>query len=540
VRPFLTLHHPAAAKRFYDEGLWRSETFYDLLVRHVRNRPDAVALQDGRCTLSWRELLHWVDGTAADLRAYGLVGGDRVSIWMSNGVEPIVTFLACAREGFACNPSLHRTYTCAEIGGLLKRLSVRAFVTEAGWGADRDRIELDRVLAEVPSLKVVYTRESFPKAAPNRTAPVADPDKVVYLAFTSGTTGTPKCVMHSDNTLLANARDLVRDWGHGPDTIVLTLSPLSHHIAWVAVAQWMLSGCRLVTDDAPPGMSRLDWIITSRATYVMGVPTHAMDILAEQRARGIERIGNVKTFYMAGAPIPPSVAQAFVAQSVMPQNVYGMTENSSHQYTHPTDETQVVIDTCGRGGLAYEIALFDPADPDRPADAGEVGQIGGRGAALMLGYFDNQEATENSFNRDGWFMSGDLGVRDAKGNLKIEGRLKDLIIRGGHNIYPAHIEAIALRHPALTKVACFPVPDERLGERACIAVIGEIDADALLEHLAAESLSKFDMPEYFVRMSSFPLTQSGKILKRELIDMVRRGTLTPTPVRYRAQKEVRT
>ncbi len=540
MRPFLTLHHPAAASRYYGEGLWRSETIYDLLVRHARNRPDAIALQDGRCTLSWRDLLRWVDGTAADLRAYGLVGGDRVSIWMSNGAEAIVTFLACAREGFACNPSLHRTYTCAEIGSLLKRLSARAFVTEAGWGADRDRVDLDRVLAEVPSLKVVYTRESFPGAAPNRTAPVADPDKVVYLAFTSGTTGAPKCVMHSDNTLLANARDLVRDWGHGPETVLLTLSPLSHHIAWVAVAQWMLTGCRLVTDDAPAGMSRLDWIIASRATYVMGVPTHAMDVLGEQRARGLERIGSVKTFYMAGAPIPPSVAQAFVAQSIMPQNVYGMTENSSHQYTHPTDETQVVIDTCGRGGRAYEVALFDAADPDRPVSTGEVGQIGGRGAALMLGYFDNQEATEKSFNRDGWFMSGDLGILDAEGNLKIEGRLKDLIIRGGHNIYPAHIEAIALRHPAIAKAACFPVPDERLGERACIAVIGEIGAEALLEHLAAEGLSKFDMPEYFVAVASFPLTPSGKILKRELIEMVRRGSLSPTPVRYRAQKEVRT
>src|SRR5205085_7238980 len=125
-----------------------------------------------------------------------------------------------------------------------------------------------------------------------------------------------------------------------------------------------------------------------------------------------------------------------------------------------------------------------PSDPDRLVAIGEVGQIGGRGAALMLGYFDNQDATETSFNRDGWFMSGDLGVLDARGNLKIEGRLKDLIIRGGHNIYPAHIEALALRHGAVERAACVPVADERLGERACIAVIGAIAADALLAHLA--------------------------------------------------------
>src|SRR5690606_27881223 len=391
------------------------------------------------------------------------------------------------------------------------------------------------VLAEVPTLKVVYTPDDFPEPAPNKTPPVPDPDKVTYLAFTSGTTGVPKCVMHSDNTLLANARDLVRDWGHGPDTVLLSLSPLSHHIAWVGVAQWVLSGCRLVTDDPPAGMSRLDWIVSTRATYVMGVPTHAMDILAEQRARGMERLGEVRVFYMAGAPIPPSVAQAFVAQSIKPQNVYGMTENSSHQYTHPADDAGVIIETCGRGGRAYEIRLFDPNDPDRPVGIGEVGQIAGRGAALMLGYFDNQAATESSFNRDGWFLSGVLGVLDAEGNLRIEGRLKDLIIRGGHNIYPAHIEALALRHEQVAKVACFPVADERLGERVCIAVIGEIEAEVLLEHLAQEGLSKYDMPEYFLRLGAFPLTASGKILKRTLVEMVRKGELSPIPIRYRGR-----
>ncbi len=539
MRPFLTLHHPAAAARYYEQGLWCPETFYALAARHAQGRPDAIAVQDGRRALSWRELVRWVDGVAADLRTYGLVGGDRVSIWMSNRIEAIVTFLACSREGFACNPSLHRTYTCGEIGQLLTRLSARALVTEPGWGADRARTDLDAVLAGVPSLKVVYTPDSFPGAAPNKTPPVADPDKVTYLAFTSGTTGDPKCVMHSDNTLLANARDMVRDWGHGPDTVILSLSPLSHHIAWVAVAQWVLSGCRLVTDDPPADMSRLDWIVSTRATYVMGVPTHAMDILAEQRARGMERLGEVQVFYMAGAPIPPSVAEAFVAQSIKPQNVYGMTENSSHQYTHPADETQVIVETCGRGGRAYEVRLFDPNDPDRPVGVGEVGQIGGRGAALMLGYFDNQTATESSFNRDGWFMSGDLGVLDAKGNLKIEGRLKDLIIRGGHNIYPAQIEALALRHERVVKAACFPVADERLGERVCIAVIGEIEAELLLEHLAREGLSKYDMPEYFLCMETFPLTASGKILKRTLVEMVRKSELSPIPIRYRSREENR-
>ena len=538
MRPFLTLHHPTQARHYYERGVWQADTFYGLLARHAAARPDAIALQDGRRKLTWRALQSWVDGVAADLRAKGLVGGDRVSIWMSNRVEAIVMFLACAREGLACNPSLHRTFTCAEIELLLERLRARALLTEPGWGADRTRADFDVVLAGVESLKAVYAPESLPGPATNGRAAVADPDCVVYLAFTSGTTGTPKCVMHSHNTLLANARDMVRDWEHGPGTVLLSLSPLSHHIAWVGVAQWLIAGCRFVTDDPPKGVSVLDWIIETGATYVMGVPTHAMDVLAQQKARAIERLGRVSVFYMAGAPIPPSVAVAFVAQGIKPQNIYGMTENSSHQYTHPQDETDIGVTTCGRGGPGYEVRLFDSADRDRPVGPGEVGEIGGRGGALMLGYFDNQTATEASFNRDGWFMSGDLGSMDGSGNLKVEGRLKDLIIRGGHNIYPSHIEALALRHAGVARVACFPVADDRLGERVCIAVAGSVAPDALLEHLGREGLSKYDMPEYFARLEEFPLTASGKILKRELIEMVKRGAIAPVPVRFQAKEGV--
>jgi acyl-CoA synthetase len=532
VRPFLTLHHPAAARRYYDQGVWRSDTFYGLMARHAVERSAAPALQDARRTLTWGELKGWVDGVAADLHAHGLVGGDRVSIWMSNRAEVVVMFLACSRLGLACNPSLHRTYTCGEIGTLLQRLSARALLTEDGWGADRSRVDLHAVLAGIETIKAVYTPQTLPKPAPNEVEPCGDTDKVAYLAFTSGTTGTPKCVMHSDNSLLANARDLARDWSHGPDTVLLSLSPLSHHIAWVGIAQWLLVGCRFVSNDPPAGKTVLDWIIDTGATYVMGVPTHAMDVLAQQKARGIERLGGVRVFYMAGAPIPPSVAAGFVAQGIQPQNIYGMTENSSHQYTHPDDDTEISVTTCGRGGPGYEVRVFDPADRDRAVPVGEVGEVGGRGGALMLGYFDNQGATETSFNRDGWFMSGDLGLLDARGNLKVVGRSKDLIIRGGHNIYPAHIEALALRHGQVARVACFPVADERLGERVCIAVTGGVAADELLVHLGREGLSKYDMPEFFVRLEEFPLTASGKILKRNLVEMVKRGELAPVPIRF--------
>lgn len=538
MRPFLTLHDPARARGYYDSGQWRRETFYDLLALHAESTGSRPALRDGRARLDWRAVRARVDATAAQFARHGLVAGDVVSLWMSNRAEAVIVFLACARNGYACNPSLHRTYTADEIVGLLNRLRTRILITEPGWGAGRPARDFASRQSEVPSLAAVLAPEALPAGGDAPVMAAADnPDAVAYLAFTSGTTGAPKCVMHSHNTLLANARDLVRDWHHDAATRLLTLSPLSHHIAWVAVAQWLLTGCELITDDPPPGLSRLDWVTDTGATYVMGVPTHAIDLLAEQRRRDLVRLGSVSVFYMAGAAIPPALAEAFMAQGVLPQNVYGMTENSSHHYTRPDDPADTIITTCGRGGGAYEVTILSAEDPDCAAAPGEIGQIAGRGAALMLGYYANQDATAASFNRDGWFLSGDLGTLDSAGNLRIVGRLKDLIIRGGHNIYPAHIEALALRHPEAGKVAVLPVPDARLGERVCIAVTGAVTAESLLTHLDAAGLSLYDMPEYFVRLDAFPLTASGKILKRELAERVRRGDLVPQPVRLENARE---
>ena len=332
----LTRHDPAEAQIFHANGTWGDETHYRLLAKNAAARPDAFALRDGARRLTWSELVHWVDAMSADLAAQGLRANDRVSLWASNRIESVVMYLACSRNGYACNPSLHRTYTVDEISGLLDRLSTKAILVEEGWGADVYRHDPFEALGSLPAMRKVYrvpaTRETGPEFPITKSADIElpasneNPNKVCYLAFTSGTTGTPKCVMHSDNTLLANARDMVRDWKHDETSRLLSLSPLSHHIAWVGIAQWLLFGGEFVTDDPPAGVSKLDWILETEPTYIMGVPTHAMDTLAEMRKRGLEKMGTVKVFYMAGAPIPPATAQSFVEMGVTPQNVYGMTE----------------------------------------------------------------------------------------------------------------------------------------------------------------------------------------------------------------------
>ena len=549
----LTLHDPQTARDFYAQGWWRDDTFYSLLRRHAAERPQDYAFRDSRRRLTWGETLQWVDALAADLHSAGLRRGQRVSVWLPNRVEAAIVFLACSRNGYVCNPSLHQNYTVEEIVTLLERIQTAALIAQVGYGADADRHDVFVRARSLGCMKRVYrldvadrTSEEtegihvFPAQGAGDVGklppPDLNPDKIVYLAFTSGTTGMPKGVLHSDNTLLANGRAMVKDWSHDHRTVLYSHSPLSHHIGTVALEQSLVSGFEVVVNDPPRGKKPLDWIVDTGSSYVMGVPTHAIDVLADMKARGMQQLGRVDLFYMAGSVIPPETARAFLDLGIKPQNIYGMTENGSHQYTLPDDDVETITATCGRAAPGYETRIFDAENPDIEVPVGATGEIGTRGALLMLGYFDNQSATESSFNADGWFMSGDLGRLDERGNLQIIGRKKDLIIRGGHNIFPSRIENLMLRHPAVVKVAAFPVADKRLGERVCLATIlrdgTQLDADTALEHLDREGLSKFDMPEYFITMDAFPLTASGKILKRELVEWAKAGTIVPAPCRW--------
>ena len=549
----LTLHDPQKTRENYASGAWNADTMFGLLQQHALARPQSIALRDLFTTMTWSQVLAAVEQVATNLHQAGLSAGDRVAIWLPSRVESVIVFMACSRNGYVCCPSLHQSYTSSEIITLLKRIRCKAFFTTPGYGSDAATSPVTALLDEVPTLmrtclhgatladatQTHVHQTPTASAAPLDLPPAAtNPDKIVYLAFTSGTTGLPKGVMHSDNTLLANGRMMVRDWHHNHDSILLTLSPLSHHIGTVALEQWLAAGLQLVIHNFAAGKPALDWIIESDATYVMGVPTHAMDILEDFRRRSLKAMGKVTSFYMAGSPIPREVAEQFLRIGVTPQNVYGMTENGSHQYTLPTDPTNTIVATCGRAAQGYEVRIFDAEQPDHEVAPGQVGEIGGRGGLLMLGYFDDQTATENSFNRSGWFMSGDLGVFDEQGCLQIVGRKKDLIIRGGHNIHPARIEDLSHRHPDVVKAAVFPIADDRLGERVCLSILqragATIDPQQVLQHLYEVGLSKYEMPEYFIVLPAFPLTASGKILKRELIEMTKRGDIKPAAIRWKA------
>jgi len=571
----LTLLSADLIKHYYAAGFWRDDTIYSLMCAHARRTPQKFAVRDRSRRTSYGDLVAAADALAADLAARGVKPGERVSVWLPSRLESVVAVLACSRNGYVCCPSLHRDHTCAEIIELLRRTRSAAFIGQAGYGADADRRDIFAELGAIESLKYIGHCERS-EAISSRGAGIAssrtqvgpaqlaheylpisgkpeigallamtpeiksDPNQVVYLAFTSGTTGRPKGVMHSDNTLLANARAIAADWKIDQASVVYTLSPLSHNLGFGAMVMALAAGGELVIHDLPKGASLIERVIETGTSFLVGVPTHAIDLLRELRERGLNHessgIGRLSGFRISGAAAPSEVVAQLLQHGVVPQSGYGMTETCSHQYTLPSDDPKLIIETCGRACPGYELKIWRTDDRNVEAKVGEIGEIGGRGASLMLGYFDDQAATEDAFNAHGWFMTGDIGWIDENGYLRITGRKKDVIIRGGHNIYPARIEDLAMRHPAVERVAAVPVADERLGEKVCLAVTWRAGARAtpaeMLAHLDAAGLSKYDMPEYFLDLDHIPLTPSGKIRKRDIVDEIRDGRAAPVPVRW--------
>lgn len=550
----LTTLSPERLKQHYDAGFWQSSTIYMLAREHATLKPDSFALRDRHRRLTYAEMVTAADRLAMDLAAHGVRRGQRVAVWISSRIETAIVLLACSRNGYVCCPSLHRNHTVAEIGDLMTRMRAVALVGETGYGADAERHDVFAIAEALPTMRVMYRLQApgeqdagrLPMAhvlassvaATDDVSVRTDPDTVVYLAFTSGTTGQPKGVMHSDNTLLANARALAADWALDAQSVIYTLSPLSHNLGFGAMVMAIAIGAELVVHDVPRGASLVERLVETGAVFLFGVPVHALDLLKELDARPAGTLSTVKGFRVSGAPVPRQVAADLLKHGVVPQSGYGMTEACSHHYTLPDDATDLVIDTSGRACPGYEVRIFSADDPETEVATGEVGEIGGRGASLMLGYYDNQAATEDAFNVAGWFMTGDLGWMDERGYLRITSRKKDVIIRGGQNIYPARIEALAANHPGVERVAAVPVADERMGEKVCLIVMPRAgmtpDAMQLLRHLDQQGLSRFDMPEYFSSVAHIPLTASGKVLKRDLLEGIANSSIRPEPVKWTA------
>lgn len=546
----LTRLDAAMLREHHGTGAWRDETIYDLLRGNAERTPSAIALRTAAGAVQYDELLAVVDRFAAGLREIGLRAGDRVAVWLPSRVETVVTFLACNREGFVVCPSLHRDHTVGDVATLVERMAAKVVVYESGYGADGTNVDLAALLehTSVTAFMELQPRDNAdcsalsmldPHLAPptaEATPPRQDPDVVTYLAFTSGTTGAPKGVMHTDNTLLAPARAMARDWSLGSDDPVYSLSPLSHNLGFGAMILALTTGAELILHDLPREASLARRLAETRATFILGVPTHAIDLLTELERGEVDGLPDLRGFRISGAAIPPRIAETLLARGITPQSGYGMTEGGSHHYTLPSDQPELVVGTSGRPFDGHRCRVVDRDNPERELPAGEIGQITSEGPSVTVGYFDDQLQTERAFNRHGWLLTGDLGWVDEQGYIRITGRKKDLIIRGGHNIYPANIEQRAAQHPGIAHAAAIPVPHGRLGEKVGLVVqpteLGAPEPNELLSHLAASGLSRYDMPEHLCILDRLPLTASGKVAKRELVTMLEAGDLELSDVRY--------
>jgi acyl-CoA synthetase (AMP-forming)/AMP-acid ligase II len=534
----------ATLKAYYVSGAWRAQTLYDIVAAHRAERPDAPAVTNSFRTFSWREFVDQVDAFAADLAHRGLERGDTIFVGAPNRIETVIALLAASRDGFVCCPSPHRNHTIAEIADMCARASCAAYIHQPGHGADATERDILPLIRELASIRHIYELTPDTGGAPfgaqieaasgKAAAPAGNPDLVSYLAFTSGSTGTPKGVMHSDNTQLVAARGIAAAWGFGADTVTLSLSPFSHNLGCGTLWTSLFAGGEFVLHDWPRGESLIDRIAAAGVNYLVGVPTHAMDLLAELKERGIEKYDRLKSFRVSAAACPEHVAADLFDHGIPVQKGYGMTETNGHQYGLPGDARELVIGTSGVCCPGYELRVFDGNDPDRDVPPGTSGLVAGRGASLMLGYFNDRAATESSLNTDGWFLTGDLGRIDANGYLSLTGRKKELIVRGGYNINPNLLEDLALRHDAVDLAAAIPIPDDRLGERACLAVMFEpgqsVTASEMIAHLAAEGLSRYDMPEFWLPLADIPLMPNGKMEKLEIIRRVSDGAVVPEAI----------
>ena len=555
----LTRYSSEMAQEYYNKGYWLDRTIFQYCEENATISPDKIAVRDRYLGLSYSNLVSLGEAIASELNAAGLRPGERVASWLSSRCEVAILIVACSKGGFVLSPSLHRNHTVEEVAYLTKRMDAKAVFWEKDFGADANMPLARNVLKNAinPRHFIVVPPpgprnidnvaaqflNSQSKSLLDRAETQGKADDIVYLAFTSGTTGEPKGVMHSNNTLLSNARSIAADWSFDKNSVTYTFGPLSHNLGFGALILTLFCGGELIVHDLPSSASILQRLSETGTNFLFGVPAHAIDLLREIEEDldlATPFLKGLKGFRISGASAPSNVVKRLSELGVQTQSGYGMTEACSHHYTLPNDLAARVISTSGKACSSYDIKIFDPENTDKALAQGEVGHIGGRGASLMMGYIDDQQSTEKSFNRFGWFMTGDLGRIESDGYLTITGRLKEIIIRGGHNIHPAKIEQLATMHAKIEKAAAVGLPDERLGEKVCLAVVPKqgqtVDGNALLKHLSNKGLSKYDMPEYFLSLDEIPQSASGKLLKRALLPLISSGQLNPIPVKFDPEK----
>ncbi|MFI5436121.1 class I adenylate-forming enzyme family protein [Rhodococcus baikonurensis] len=335
--------------------------------------------------------------------------------------------------------------------------------------------------------------------------------------FTSGTTGLPKGIINTTNTKLSALRPVVEALGHGMDDPWLVVPPMAHNAGWLySFLPALLSGGMVVFQERFSATRTLELIREHGIRGIFLTPTHANDVLEAYAADPLPV--SLQYVLIGGAATKPSVRRAIREQlGAEVISMYGCTENQAATFTRPGTPVELADVSAGEACPGTELVVFDDAWQVR-LEAGRVGHLGTRSSATFAGYFDDQAATDAAFNADGFFFAGDLGFVDEHGLLHPTGRDKELIIRGGHNIVPDDVERAIEGLCGIERVAAVGIPDDRLGERVCVVVVGDpsTDLETITAHLRSGGVGTHLWPEALLLVEEFPLTDIGKVRRGEL------------------------
>ncbi len=526
------------------------ETIHARLDATADRVPDAEALvvrhQDIRWT--YRELQARVDIVAANLLALGLQPGDRVGIWSPNNAEWVLTQFATAKAGLIL-VNINPAYRSHELAHALKKVGCRALVLAPSFKSS-DYLAIlaslapelahcqpgELVARALPDLRLVIrlgedatpgmfnfkVLEDTPDPAQQqRLARIAATTKntdAVNIQFTSGTTGAPKGATLSHRNILNNGYFVGAAIGMGDGDRLCIPVPLYHCFGMVMgnLACIAHGACMVYASEGFEAGAVLETVQTERCTALYGVPTM---FIAELDHAEFDRfdLSSLRTGIMAGSPCPIEVMRKVISRMHMDEVTiaYGMTETSPVSFQSSTqDPIERRVSTIGRIQPHLAVKIID-GDGNTTA-VGEPGEILTQGYSVMLGYWGDDTATANAVDAEGWMHTGDLGVIDAEGYCNIIGRAKDVVIRGGENIYPREVEEFLYQHPAVQDVQCVGVPDSKYGEELCACVIvksgADVEADAI-RAFCRERIAHYKVPRYVQFVSEFPITVTGKIQK---------------------------
>jgi non-ribosomal peptide synthetase component E (peptide arylation enzyme) len=521
---------PARAAKYRAEGHWRGETLDDVFRAAVAARsPGDIAVVQGDNRLTWGELAGQVSAVAAGLAELGVGTGDVVSVQLPNWPEFVVLNFAAARVGAVLN-SLPATFRHQELEYILSRARPKVYVVPRQVG-DVDFLARARTLQEsIPELDHIVVVRGDPggavgfdrllEATPTDLSDLAPGgDNLGFLVFTSGTEARPKGVLYTHNILNFSVRSVVQALGVGPDDVIFMPSPLASTTGVLnGMDMLAMLQTKLVLLERWNPMTAADLIEQERCAFTFIAATFLHDLTYLD---GIARrdMSSFRLFACGGSPIPVKLAKD--AERILGCRVlraYGASEQTFVVINRPGDRSQRAYTTEGPALPAREIRILDSAG--RPLPPGQTGEIACRGPNVAVGYFGAPELNARSFDRDGFYHSGDLGVLDGDGYLTVVGRKKEMIIRGGMNISPLEIETQLAEHPGVSEAAVVGYPDGRLGERACAFVVpspGAMPSLAeLSEFLLACGMAKYKLPERLEIVDALPRTPVGKVHKPTL------------------------